>query len=882
MFRHGAVTLVLLLVLTAVLRPPIALAAGTCDTPGTPTQVVYLPNVTKTLGGTNGWVTPFIVQNVGTSATTLEVSFFAFSDGSPVTCRKITQLQAGTSFADVPNNDADLPDNSQFSVVVRSFGTPVVSVVNEHQGSGSRAEALSYVGLAAGSTTLALPYVAKLVDGWLTTFIIQNVGASAAAVTAAFRPATGAAVQLTRTIGPGRSAVVDPSVEPTLRTGLEYAVLLTSDQPIAAVVNAHNDGPTVSAPRGFSYNGTVPVATDLYLPYVARNAAGVGRSSRILVQNTGGADATPTLTFRRLDRGGTAVAMRAPDPLPPGAVWSFDPGLASDGTTCPVQGSATCIAEGEHSAVVSGGTFAVLNALLSTATAMGYMARPAAPSRMYLPNVTRTLGGANGWTTPIVLQSAGTAAATLRWYRFADGSLAQTQSVSGLLPGLGLVVDPRTVSGLSDDAQYAVVVDAPGPIVAIVMELAFQGGDGAMIYEGFAGADGGATVATTLAVSPTTVTLDRRGSQQFSATLLDQFGRPTAGQGVTWSVSAGDLGTVSSTGTFTASYPGTVTVRASAGTVSGTATLTIRPPTYTFAYVALTPQGLSMDAPSLTNIESHRRAFPQEFATATRGLALADVGSGTLSLEVSPTVMSKGADDKWAIDQAGLLAAFYAKYTDAYDYLVFGTPPGGTVQGANGYHSNIRWDSQGLAPTSARLVPHVYTTTTRRALGFTVLTPTWWYPDDAGAHELHEFMHEFCCYLYLHGDRIPSTCCPAPGDVGAAISDNGHWLRWFDVGATTMDHQWADSRVVDLGNGTYRAESTWTGFNRTWLYSDLELYLLGVLPASAVRPMTLLVMDPVPSCLCVTSGSVYRASKRTVTIDDIVAVNGRRPVPAAP
>src|SRR5207247_8711702 len=121
-------------------------APAACNLAGTPTSSAYLPNITKTLGGPSGFYTPFIVQNVGTTTTGLQVSFYRFSDGSLVTCRKITGVGPGTSFADIPNNDGDLPGIAQFSVVVRSYGGQVVAVVNEHAASGARAEALSYDG----------------------------------------------------------------------------------------------------------------------------------------------------------------------------------------------------------------------------------------------------------------------------------------------------------------------------------------------------------------------------------------------------------------------------------------------------------------------------------------------------------------------------------------------------------------------------------------------------------------------------------------------------------------------------------------------------------------------------------------------------------------
>ena len=553
-----------------------------CDTPGTPTTTVYLPNITKTLGGPAGWVTPFIVQNVGAAATALEVSFYRFSDGALVTCRKVTGLAPGTSFADVPNNDTDLPGDSQFAVVVRSFGSQVVSVVNEHQGAGSRAESLSYVGLNAGSTTVALPYVAKAVGGWLTTFVIQNLGAVSTTVTASFTSHDGTrTATLARTIGPGRSAVVDPTVEAGLVAGIEYAATLSSTQPIAAVVNAHNDAPSAPFPMGFSYNGIASSVGDVYLPWVGRNADG-GRYSRILVQNMGIADATPAITFRQIGGSGQAVVTAA-TPLRPSRVYSFTVPSGSD-PSCPVTGSATCPALGEHSVVVSGGLFAVLTSASNQVSALGLSGGPPAAARIYLPNITRTLGGASGWTTPVILQSAGAATATLRWYRFTDGALVATQFVPSLSAGASVRIDPRTVSGLADDTQYAVVVDAPAPMRAIVLELNSLGGDGAMAYEGFTatGILSPAPAVTSLAIAPTTASLALGTTQRFIVTVRDQSGNAITGVPIAWSATPSSIGTVDATGLFTAGGAvGSGTLSATFGSLSATVSLRTFAPTVT-------------------------------------------------------------------------------------------------------------------------------------------------------------------------------------------------------------------------------------------------------------------------------------------------------------
>ena len=54
------------------------------------------------------------------------------------------------------------------------------------------------------------------------------------------------------------------------------------------------------------------------------------------------------------------------------------------------------------------------------------------------------------------------------------------------MPGTAQWVDPRAVGALADDTRYAVVIEGNGTLTAIVTELNFWGGDGAMIYEGFA------------------------------------------------------------------------------------------------------------------------------------------------------------------------------------------------------------------------------------------------------------------------------------------------------------------------------------------------------------------------------------------------------------
>ena len=475
--------------------------------PPTLTQTLYLPNITRNLGGEGGWYTPFIVQNTGSATTLLEVTFYKFVDGSCVERFLVGGLNPGTSYANDPRDPAKnptLPDDAQFSVVVKSYGSTVVGVVNEHQGSGTRAEALSYNGFTSGANTVYLPNITRRLFGlFVTPFIIQNLGDGVASVQATFRTfdGTGVPVTIGRTIDSGRSKPIDPNSNdfnlgaPGLTDNKQYAVTVTSNQPVAVVVNTHADAASVANPVAYAADGVTGGASTIYAAYASKNAASIDRYSTIVVQNLGASAVTPQITFTPLvGATGTANTYTFATPIQPNSSKAFDPrfSFSTQGTTnvpCST-GGADCLADGEYSVRISasGATLAAAMNVISDvngATAMGYAANAAPSTKFYLPNVTRTLGGANGWSTPIILQTVTASGATVEWRRFSDGALVTTQNLA-ITNGSAMRIDPRTVAGLSDNTQYGVTVNGTGgTLTAIVTELNFEGGDGAMAYEGF-------------------------------------------------------------------------------------------------------------------------------------------------------------------------------------------------------------------------------------------------------------------------------------------------------------------------------------------------------------------------------------------------------------
>jgi hypothetical protein len=419
----------------------------------------------------------------------------------------------GASLAFIPQIDGELPQDAQFSVTVRSFGSTVVGLVSEHS---SFNESLAYDGFTSGATRVFLPNVTRRFFGWVTPFIMQNLGADPTTVTASFVSFDGTrSLTVTRSIAAGRASFIDPNSEPGLVDGTQYAVTLTSPQPIAVVENLHNDADanrppvngTIGDPVGYAIDGITGGANTVYGPYAARNANGVGRVSTIVVQNLGTTAVRPSLTFTALATTVPGEPVPAPTQtfvsptdVPPGGSWAFDPRFALGTTTPCVDESVVCLREGEYSfrATAAGPIAAVVNVISST-TAMGYAATVRPDARFFLPNVTRRFGGIYGWSTPILVQAVTAIGATLRWYRFSDGVLVLTQNVT-IATGSAVRIDPRDVVGLAEDTQYAVVVDGVGGTLAtIVIEIGgdkapFGGSvqyvntlrDSAMIYEGFA------------------------------------------------------------------------------------------------------------------------------------------------------------------------------------------------------------------------------------------------------------------------------------------------------------------------------------------------------------------------------------------------------------
>ena len=165
---------------------------------------------------------------------------------------------------------------------------------------------------------------------------------------------------------------------------------------------------------------------------------------------------------------------------------------------------------------------------------------------------------------------------------------------------------------------------------------------------------------TTLAISPASAALSENQSTFFTATLLDQFGRPMApAPALTWSLDPGSVGAIDATGNFAAGVtPGVATVRA---TTEGGGALT------TTANVTVSNAAPTLSSPAI--------ASPSEITGTTTTLHAAatdDGGSSNLTFAWSATNLPPNATPTFSINSTNAAKDTLVTFNRAgvYTFLV--------------------------------------------------------------------------------------------------------------------------------------------------------------------------------------------------------------------
>ena len=462
------------IVLSSIARPsagsPAAAATG---------GAVYLPNVTKTLGGSDGWTGAVVLQNAGSGFSVEQVDLYRFGDGSLVATIASPSIAPGQAWTLDPLAYPALPDDTQFSAVVRPANGAAAAVVLE----GSGASWMSYSGTAAGAPTVYLPNVLRRAggpDGWNTPFIVQNVGAAATTASILFyRFDDGALTARVDgvTLAPGRAQPFLPWAIDGLQDGGSYSVVVQgpADAQLWAIANEHQGA------EAMSYEGLLGGAERVYLPNVTKFLGGVdGWSTPVVVQNVGSATATLTLAFYAFTTG--ELALRAgPYAIDAGRSFAADVRFLPSG-----------LAPGQYGVVVEGDAGAKLGAIvnemdLAGRRAMSYGGATAGQPSAYLPSIRKGVG-LPGWVSPVIAQNLGSAMSDLTITLFdGGGRVAGQRRWAQVAPGAAVVYDPRADPQLPS-GTYSALVQAATAIAAVTNHTALAlAGDYALAYGGTPG-----------------------------------------------------------------------------------------------------------------------------------------------------------------------------------------------------------------------------------------------------------------------------------------------------------------------------------------------------------------------------------------------------------
>ena len=289
---------------------------------------VRVPLLMKTNSGYSTW---FNVQNAGSSATTVNVTY---SDG--VTPPPCSNLQPGAACTLDQSTETHAAGWVGSATVTAS--EPIVVTVMEV----GPTTLFAYGGFTSGSTDVAMPLINANNSGYVTGVQIMNLGGSSTNVTVSYTPSlAGTACSETKTIPAGESATFALRAFSTSVSGENCANGVkfigsasisanSANQDLVAIVNQLNG----SDNKGAAYEGFDPTsATDsVVMPLIMDRNSNYFTGFSVL--NVGSAQTTVNCTFT----GSTHTESATLDPGE--AMTPLQNGVIADGYV----GSATCTA----------------------------------------------------------------------------------------------------------------------------------------------------------------------------------------------------------------------------------------------------------------------------------------------------------------------------------------------------------------------------------------------------------------------------------------------------------------------------------------------------------------------------------------------------------
>jgi len=248
----------------------------------------YLPTIRKNYTDVWGnWDDGFQVQNLGIDTADIIILYYS-RDGAVVSTQRDTI--AADSSETYYTDTLEVGDNFDGSVVIAS--DQAVAVIANQYVSGSSMWA-SYTGVPNGALKVNVPLVMRGNSGWDTAISVQNTGLATATVELAFHPSPGLpgnSDTITDTIPPGAAGLFDQRIHFGLGPSFVGSAVVTSEEPVVAVVN-ETDGSILMSYSGFVGAGSTTVNVPLVMSQNSNWWTGVQ------VQNLGNFATDITITF---------------------------------------------------------------------------------------------------------------------------------------------------------------------------------------------------------------------------------------------------------------------------------------------------------------------------------------------------------------------------------------------------------------------------------------------------------------------------------------------------------------------------------------------------------------------------------------------------------
>lgn len=286
---------------------------------------MILVMVTTLTAGAASWPNPgpgsadVTVMNIGTAAASVTAEYYDLNGSVAATKTRSSLAVNGTH--DFLASASGLPDGWQGSMVLSSTDN-VASVATVKWAGGVDAgddgDRGQYIGVTAGATTVYCPALYQLDGALYATLSIQNTGASDAAVQINFRDRNGVAYPsnpVAKTIKVNSQTTLDLSTSAAYFASKDGSAVITSNQPVAAVVAIHWAG------RSSTYGCPTQGNTKLYVPAQFRLTTGgttandfTMYSANVLMNLTGN---TANTMFHYIPRNPANASLDVPVQIPP-------------------------------------------------------------------------------------------------------------------------------------------------------------------------------------------------------------------------------------------------------------------------------------------------------------------------------------------------------------------------------------------------------------------------------------------------------------------------------------------------------------------------------------------------------------------------------------